>query len=127
MDAQTPIAGATRRSPFVELVVDETDPTAVAALHRRIDRIEEMLMSAQDKIDAAASAMTEAAAELLTAANGIQAQQAAGEQVDTSALEAAVPQLQAAVAGISALSNPAPAAPADPAPADPAPADPAAS
>ncbi len=84
-------------------------------------------MASQDQINAAAQAMTGAAAELLTAANGIQAQLAANAAVDTSALDAAVPQLQAAVAAVNALAPAQAAASADPTvPADPAPADPSA-
>jgi hypothetical protein len=81
-----------------------------ARFFRRIERLLELLiekvdnLSAQSQIDAATAAMTDATSALNTAAPEIEANIGAG--VNTSALDAAVGPLQAAVAGIVALAEP---------------------
>jgi hypothetical protein len=80
-------------------------------LRRLIDLLEHFLerledMSAQSDVDAATAAMTSAATTLNTDAPELETLLAS--EVDTSALSAAIAPLAAAVAGITALANPAP-------------------
>ena len=85
---------------------------ALRQTEQRINRKLEKIMAAQDDINAAVAALQQVSADLLAAVTNIQAQLAAGQQPDTSQLDASVTALQAADAAIQALETP----PAPPAP-----------
>ena len=74
--------------------------------HGKLDRIYELLgdlVAGQASIDAAVAAINTSVTTLGADVTALQAQLAAGGAVDTTALDAAVPQLVAAVNSVTAL------------------------
>jgi hypothetical protein len=84
---------------------------------KRIEQKADMLMAAQDDVNAAVTALTSFLGDLSTQVQAIAADLAAGGStpVDTSALNSVVGQLPAAQAAVDALTAPAAPAP-NPAP-----------
>jgi hypothetical protein len=78
----------------------------LCALLNELNRKVDLIMAAQDDINAAVAAVQQAASDLTSDAAAIQAELAAGSQVDTSQLAPAVSALQASVAAVAALVPP---------------------
>ena len=96
LDPHSP-PGTVSRSPFAEVVIEDSlDTAALAATLRRIEQKEEQLMAVQDDINAAVTAINGVIGTVADAATALEASaaaisaQAAANGADTSALNTAV-------------------------------------